>query len=226
MCESSISKRTRWTILEFLVDYATGIPANLFPRRNPFDMESGSSGAASSDRGDQPSRAWPAILDVPQDLLYQIASQLKPLEILTLLSVSVGPVHLRVRSQLTYRRLLDLHRTPRSHQGENNWVKKHENTHRHKRNVEAWVAKGGDKVNREDEVLQWKCVYWRVPCEKKGHAIVDKVVPFDEGEAAEALIMLKAGVPKDGGKRAVVDKSSEKDMLEFVRRDSASTKDD
>lgn len=65
-----------------------------------------------------------------------------------------------------------------------------------------------------------KCVYWKEECEKGEVVVREQIVELDDGVGAETLLDLKAGDPKPGcgGERAVVDLSSERDMIEYERK--------
>jgi hypothetical protein len=99
------------------------------------------------------------------------------------------------------------------------WVKGHEQTRTHVNNLAKWMNRGGDEVRREDEEVQWKCVYWKVWCEEEGREVVaERVVRSEDAQVAEGMLEFWSSCGVN------VSVASEEDMLEFMKREGKSRK--
>ncbi|TEB18209.1 hypothetical protein FA13DRAFT_1720300 [Coprinellus micaceus] len=80
------------------------------------------------------------------------------------------------------------------------WVKGHEQTRAHVKNLAKWMKRGGDQVRREDEEVQWKCVYWKVWCEEEGREVVaERVVRSEDAQVAEGMLEFWSSCGVNGG---------------------------
>ena len=74
-------------------------------------------------------------------------------------------------------------------------------------------------MERENEEVKWRCVYWKVWCEEEGKEVFEeRVVRKEDAEATEAMLKFWSSC---GLK---VDLASEDDMLEFVKREGKGRK--